>query len=829
MDYSGTLSPDVSERELFGSRLVRRAGREGIVLLKNENVLPLSEGEKIALYGGGAVYTIKGGTGSGDVNERKSISIWEGLKEAGVSISSETWLREYQAEYDKQRSLWRDQILSETQGLSASAFFQVYTKNPFFRPEGKPLQTEAVDPAVKTAIYVISRVAGENADRKAVEGDYYLSKAELESLFFLGTHYENVVLLLNTGGPIGLSFLKEVPNIKAILYTSQLGMEGGNAIADILLGKESPSGKLTATWAEDYGDYCVASSGRSFLEDSYDEDIFVGYRYTDALGIEPVFAFGEGLSYASFSMTAEGICPDGCNARMKVRVKNTSSLFSGKEVAEIYGMPPAGRLVKERKKLLAFGKTRCLLPGEEEVLDLSFSFSDLSSFDEEKEAYCLEPGKYVICLGSSSRNVMPICSLLVKEEISSAPLTALKGEERVISERVFPPREESTWEGLPAFEIHSEDVFSSKGSAACCQEGIEAAGLPAALTCQAEKILEELNQDELISLVVGEISRAQGASGTLGNAGSKVPGAAGETSAALEKSHHIPGLTMADGPAGLRLKKVYQVQKDGQIVSSGLLDALEGGLFAPPKKEDPSLTNYYQYCTAIPVGTALAQTWNTPLVEEVGRMIRGEMDEMHVSLWLAPGLNIQRDPLCGRNFEYFSEDPLLSGRMAAAMVKGVQYLPGAGATIKHFACNNREENRKGVNSRLSQRALREIYLRGFEIAVKEGKPMAVMTSYNLVNGVHAANHKALCTDILRGEWGFSGFVMTDWTTTDPNGGSIPWKCIQAGNDLIMPGKEADVLDIKTALKEGFLSLEEVKKCAGRVLVAMLEGKGELQS
>ncbi len=226
---------------------------------------------------------------------------------------------------------------------------------------------------------------------------------------------------------------------------------------------------------------------------------------------------------------------------------------------------------------------------------------------------------------------------------------------------------------------------------------------------------------------------------------------------------------------------------------------------------------YYQYCTAFPVGTALAQTWDTGLMQEFGRAIAEEMREFHVDLWLAPGMNIQRNPLCGRNFEYYSEDPYLSGMMAAAVTSGVQEDGDCGVTVKHFACNNQEDNRMGVDACVSQRALREIYLRGFEIAVKQGAPAAVMTSYNQINGVHAANLKGLCTTVLRREWGFEGVVMSDWNTTVPEDGSSPWKCAAAGNDIIMPGNPEDDADIRRAYREGELSGEEIRACAGRVI------------
>ena len=286
---------------------------------------------------------------------------------------------------------------------------------------------------------------------------------------------------------------------------------------------------------------------------------------------------------------------------------------------------------------------------------------------------------------------------------------------------------------------------------------------------------------------------------------------------ALEK-YGIRSLIMADGPAGLRLRQSYQVDREtDSVYSTGVLGSLENG-FLEPMKIHENADTYYQYCTAFPVGTALAQTWDPDLLGEFGRAIGQEMREFHVDLWLAPGMNIQRNPLCGRNFEYFSEDPLLTGVLASAVIKGVQSMAGCGVTIKHFACNNQEDNRMGVDACVSERTLREIYLRGFEIAVKEGAPAAIMSSYNLINGVHAANNRDLCTVIAREEWGFDGVIMSDWNTTVPEDGSIAWRCTAAGNDIIMTTDyEKSVKEIKDALENGTISEQLIDDANHRII------------
>ena len=303
----------------------------------------------------------------------------------------------------------------------------------------------------------------------------------------------------------------------------------------------------------------------------------------------------------------------------------------------------------------------------------------------------------------------------------------------------------------------------------------------------------------------------------LGSAGIRVPGSAGETSESLEEKYGIPSLIMADGPAGLRLRQSYEVDRGiDSVYGVGVLGSLENGFLEEIKRHENADT-YYQYCTAFPVGTALAQSWDTDLMREFGEAVALEMEEFHVDLWLAPGMNIQRNPLCGRNFEYYSEDPFLSGIMAVAVTDGVQSHRGCGVTIKHFACNNQEDNRMGVDVQVSERALREIYLRGFEIAVKKSRPAAMMSAYNLINGIHAANNRDLCTVAAREEWGFEGVIMSDWNTTVPEDGSVPWQCIAAGNDIIMPGNQKDDENIRRAYEQGKLTEEMIRCSAGRII------------
>ncbi len=821
--YSGTREEQPSERELLHGKLARKAAAEGIVLLKNEGILPLKKDMAVALLGCGAEKTVKGGIGSGDVNNRKNISIYQGLKEAGVKIVSEDWIRDYHNRYEQAREDWKEKVLEEAKKVENP--FDAYAENPFAMPLGRKVAEGDICGA-DVAIYVISRISGEGKDRRKVKGDYYLSEREEEDLRYLAEMNKPVILILNAGGPVELTdILEETDNIKGILNISQLGQEGGDALADILLGKEVPGGKLTTTWARRYEDY-PASEEYGYLngnleKEEYKEGIYVGYRYFDSFEKKVLFPFGFGLSYTSFEMKFCGMNTEEGKLRAEVQVTNTGNEYAGKEVVQIYVTLPQTGLEKEYKRLAGFAKTRLLKTGETQTLTVEIPQKQLASFCEETHTWMIEKGRYGILAGNSSdkleleavltvsddavlEHMDEICPL--QEELEQIHLT------KEMREKSVQRQEELTTTQVP--EFYFEPVMIPAKSENAKKN----------LTEEEKRlvsVMENRTVEELIPLLYGKISENIS---TLGAAGIRVPGSAGETSGVLEE-YGIPSLVMADGPAGVRLRQWYEVDKETEsIYEMGVLGSLENGILEPGVHHENADT-YYQYCTAFPVGTALAQTWDTDLMTEFGKAIAEEMEEFHVNLWLAPGMNIHRNPLCGRNFEYYSEDPYLSGMLAAAVTRGVQSKPGCGVTIKHFACNNQEDNRMGVDSCVSERALREIYLRGFEIAVKEGNPVSIMTSYNLINGTHAANNKDLCMTVARKEWGFDGAIMSDWNTTVPEDGSIPWKCAAAGNDIIMPGNPDDDKNICQAYKEGKLTEEEIRSCAGH-LVSMIHRLNE---
>ncbi len=816
--HSGTKNTAETARERRNRAVARKAAVEGFVLLKNEGLLPFAAGTSLALLGS-ANHMIKGGTGSGDVNQRDVVNIDEGLRSAGVTLTTENWLADFDRRYHDARLAWRDSILGTETGTDSTSVFNNYAQKTFRMPDGREIMDGDIEGA-QAAVYVISRVAGEAADRKAECGDYYLTEKETADLAWLDKKGLPTVLIVNAGGPVELTAVQELASVKAILFISQPGQVGGNAAADVLTGKVTPSGKLTDTWAVQYRDYPNAETFSYLSGDTsqefYREGIYVGYRYFDSFGVKPLYPFGYGLSYTDFLIKAGEMQVNAQEVIVPVTVTNTGDKYAGKEAVQVYITCPQTGIHKEYQRLGGFVKTPLLASGESWNGSVTIPAKQFASFDEEKSAWILEAGKYGLWVGNSS-----VCTELT---------AVLRVEKDIILEEV--PHICPMQEWLP--EMQRPDGILEREAAwhqAAAEVGMpEIPFAPApekrpapyadSVTQEAKRIAIRADIEELLPLFYGEMSKGQGA---LGAAGIKVPGSAAETSGALAKKYRIAPVVLADGPAGLRLNKNYDVDREtDEVIPEGFLASLEDGFFVTEKTaERENAEHWHQYCTAFPVGTLLAQSFDTDLVAEVGQAVAEEMEEFHVGWWLAPGMNIHRNPLCGRNFEYYSEDPLVSGMIAAAMTRGVQSMPGVGTTIKHFACNNQEDNRMLSDSIVSERALREIYLRGFEIAVKTSQPMCIMTSYNLINGIHAANCYDICTQAARNEWGFAGVIMTDWTTTMHPGGSIPWKCIAAGNDIIMPGDTVDEESIREAAASGELSETVIRESAERIINMIL--------
>lgn len=819
--FYASTSPDVEEREIINRNLSRRLAGECMVLLENDGALPIGPNGKIALYGSGARKTVRGGTGSGEVNTRDIVNVEQGFLEAGYEITSTNWLNRQDENVNLAYQAYRNKIDSEAAQKGVPPFTLEFD-NPFKEPAPVVVSDEDIKESdTDTAIYVISRNSGEGADCFCKEGDYLLFKEEQENIEKLAKAYAKCIVVLNIGGVMDVKAIRSIEGVNALLLMTQLGNLGGNALVDVISGEVNPSGKTADTWASDYMDYPSSarfSHNESVHDEYYEDGIFVGYRYFDSFDVMPEYCFGYGKSYTEFEIGQADIEVSGNKVMLKVPVSNVGHRYAGKEVVQVYVSAPAGRLAKPYQELVRYQKTKLLAPGEQEVIEISFGVEELASYSQEYAAWMLEEGEYIVRVGNSSADTVPVAALVLGKTISTVLCKnafALDTElEEIVPEEIGAKDEDNELLKItinPA-TIPVELVLYQDKRQEYVTDKIDKITMSDILSGNAtvEEMVAQLTVEEMAELCVGTM-RGFGES-AVGNASHCVPGAAGDTSSALWESRGVRNMILADGPAGLRLQPHFKTDKEGNLLPGG--DGM-GGTFTPfdSNLKEEETTDYYQYCTAIPIGWALAQSWNTQLMEEAGDMIGSEMEQFHVDLWLAPALNIHRNPLCGRNFEYFSEDPYVSGKAAAALTKGVQKHKGKGTTIKHFAANNQEDNRYFVNAHISERAIREIYLKGFEIAVKESQPLSIMTSYNLLNGVHTANAYDLIQMVAREEWGFAGTIMTDWFTSQdvpmitgkfehhyPISASTG--CIYAGNDLQMPGCQQNVDDIIEAVKTG---------------------------
>ena len=802
------LSSDMTELEYANQRIAYEAACEGMVLLKNDGALPFTT-KRVALYGPGAKRTIKGGTGSGEVNERHSVSVLEGMENRGFEILSRQWIADYDDFYEKAHAAYKLEKKKRVNLLKISAINDMLWDN--FRIPAGPAITSVLD--TDSCVYVLSRQAGEGGDRKAEAGDYLLTQEEKAAIAFCAASYEKFVLIINCGSSMDLGFLEEIPGINAILYICQPGTQGGNAVADILTGEVSPSGKLTDTWAKTYADVPFGQEF-SYLSENpreayYREGIYVGYRYYDSFGVTPAFPFGFGLSYTDFSISCLETKVDGREVILTAQVTNVGKKFAGKEVVQLYVSAPAGQLHKEYQSLAAFGKTDLLQPGQSQQLQLRFDLGELASFRESDNCFVLEPGKYLLRLGNSCRDTALCAAVELEREVVVSRHEAICPMKDDFEELSAPERENAEIGDIPTLRMDPlafiTETYEYKAPDVCRD-------------IRVRQWLKKLTTGEMVDIVVGV--------GQLQNKhGFNLPGAVGVTTSKFW-DRGLANVTLCDGPAGLRIQSRSTVDAKGQVKPLEMPLSIFEYIPEPVKKllmgDLNKEVGLYQYTTAFPVANCLGQTWNAPLLERIGQAIYREMKEFGCTYWLAPAMNIHRNPLCGRNFEYFSEDPRLTGTMAAALSRGVQQEPGFYVTIKHFACNNQEDDRTHMSSNLSQRALREIYLRGFRMAVQSGAK-SVMTSYNKVNGVYTPNSYDLLTKVLRNEWGFEGVVMTDWYSTNPGQGDNAL-CMAAGNDLIMPGMFLHKQQILLGLRSGKLTKKDLRRCCGNVLRQILDSQ-----
>ena len=794
------IYPPLSKREIAGAAVAKQAAKDGMVLLRNrDRTLPLAPG-RVCLFGNGAARTVRGGTGSGDPfngglsgggdvdidqSPRYHIQLLPAMQAAGFTVVTEDLLGRIAARYDDGLRHMQNRVMST-----------------FTLPEEaiSAAEADAYAAEADTAIYVITRNSGEGTDRK-LEDDYNLSQTETENLAVLRRRFRRLILLLNVGGPICVADLERA-DADAILLMGQSGQEGGEATVEVLTGETSPSGKLTATWARRYADYPSASTYLTDWDTSvYNEGIYVGYRYFPTLGIAPGYAFGYGLSYTEFDWSCGGASMKDNTLRVSVTVANTGKA-AGREVMQLYVSAPSTELDMPYQELRGFEKTELLQPGAQQTLHFTVPLARLASYSEKDSAWLLSAGCYIVRVGTSSDRTRAVAAIHIEQPRKTMLVDPVMPLRQPIEELAGIAGEDNRGEAetlpvlTPDREIVCEDrrtgdpdgkvtTFTADASYEAKLPHERVAIVPGQNASfedlrrggvSMEAFVSQLSEEALSTLVCGTgWGVADDSSPIIGANSESVPGAAGETTHTLAQPYAIPSLLLADGPGGVRVSQCYEATN----IDTG-------------KKQ-----TVYHYCIAWPVGTHLAQSFDRALVRAVGEAMNADLRAMRIDILLGPGVNIQRNPLCGRNFEYFSEDPLLSGEMAAAITLGIQKDRTAAACVKHFALNNQETNRHANNSVAGQRAMREIYLEPFRAAVMQGGAMSLMTSYNLINGVPTADDHDLCTRLARGEWGFEGLIMTDWN----GGSSTPSKSMHAGNDLIMPGGVERSAEILTHLKK----------------------------
>ena len=756
--------------------LLRDVAAQGAVLLKNR-VLPFANGTKVSVFGRVQLDWFATGYGSGgDVNTPYIVNLLEGLRKCDALQVNESLAQTY-----------------ERWCVENPADHGVWGHWPRSHPE-MPVSAELVRQARQhsdQAVIVIGRSSGEDRENVLEPGSFYLTEDEANMLQQVTAAFPDAVLLLNIGSVMDLSFLKEY-SLGAVMILWQGGMESGNAAADLLCGKATPCGRLTDTVANSYSDYPSATHFGKKDANEYYEDIYVGYRWFETFGKDKVlYPFGYGLSYTTFRTDVSSQDP----LIYQVTVTNIGD-FHGRDTVMLFVEKPCGVLGNPARELVAFGKTRLLAPGESQTLILECSAYQISSYDDSgatgnKSCYVIQPGSYRFYLGSNVREAehagtLQLEELMVVAQLSEAAAPAKsfpilvnrdgKMEEGSASARTADLKQRILTDLPQAQFITGDRGLKLKD----VQQG----------RVTLDDFVAQLSDDELEAISRGGyiMHHPLGAKGNAGIFG-------GVTESLRQKG--IPPITTTDGPSGIRL---------------------------------------YDSCSLLPIGTALASTFDTELIETLCANVGREMLARGSDVLLAPGMNLHRNPLCGRNFEYFSEDPLLTGRIAAAYVRGVQSV-GAAACPKHFACNNQETNRNKTDSILSERALRELYLKGFEICVKEAAPKTLMTSYNKINGVWGHYHYDLVKTILRDEWGFSGCVLTDWWMQYAPSPEFPRLKgnayrVRAQVDVLMPGSRSfldrrrtpDGTLLATYKKEGGITLGEMQLVAKHVLMCVIDLK-----
>ena len=754
--------------------LSKNAAKEGMVLLKNNaGILPFAKGTKLALFGIGTFDYVKGGGGSGDVTVSYTVNLYEGFKKLHNHVEVCEELADFYRNY--------------IQGISDTHYWPGQKPEPEL-PEALCSQVRAY---TDTAVISISRFSGEGWDRDLKghpmyeEGDFYLSYAERAMVQQVKKYFPKIVVVMNVGGMVDTEWFCHDDKIQGVLMAWQGGMEGGMAAAELLCGIGNPSGKLSDTFAKRLEDY---PSTENFHESDdyvdYTEDIYVGYRYFETIpgAAEKVnYPFGFGLSYTKFEQSVQSIEQKNGQFTARVSVRNVGDR-AGKEVIQVYVSAPQGKLGKAKRSLVAFQKTLLLAPGCSQELSLSWDFAAMASYDDlgkvAKAAYILEAGVYTFHIGNSVRHTI-CCEYAYRQETDmiveqlSTKIRSHGLKKRLLADGSYEELSLSevpveTQDFMPPLTLEElENVYPRIRGVSSLPRGRDKRDIHwfdevADGKITLEEFVAQLPDEAICDLLGGQPNLGVANTQGFGNL--------------LEFG--VPNAMTADGPAGVRIHR-------------------ECGVCT----------------TAFPCSTQVCCTWDPEIAYAVGEAGAKELKENNLAIWLTPAVNIHRSPLCGRNFEYYSEDPVLAGFMAGGMVRGIQSQQVA-ACVKHFALNNKETNRKDSDSRVSERAAREIYLKAFEIIVKTAEPWYIMSAYNLINGDRASECRELLEDILRGEWGFDGMVSTDWHTHSEH-----YKEVKAGCDVRMPGGFPERLLL--ALKNGAIAREDLELSAKRVLKLIL--------
>ena len=771
----------------------RGAAADGMVLLKNENgALPLDKNKEIALFGTCAYRCFRLGWGSGDMMAQSISQINEGLKDAGYKLNSD--VEAFCLDYIKD---WEDQRLMNRS-------WDVWT----WRQEEIKIDSAMIEAAAKKsdiAVITLGRNSGEGFDLKDEEGYFRLHADEINLVKAVSSAFGQTILLLNTCGPLDMREIDGC-NIDAIVDVSLGGEMFGFAVADVLSGKVTPNGKLTTTWAYKYEDY-PSKEGITTKEVPYKEGIYVGYRYFDTFGVAPRYPFGYGLSYTEFASEIVDVELDGQLVDITVKVTNVGK-YNGREIIQCYLSAPEVKLEKPYQELCTYAKTDVLAPNESCELLMSFDLTEMASYDEERASFILEAGKYYVRVGNSSRNTKIACAISISKEVVCDVVKNRCGKVNDFEELSNKGATPYTYEGEEAEKADAKVFEFDCDSVETVVHNIIENDPPKLLekkndkfvnlkdvvegNATVEDVVAEFSNEELADILNGVIYEGANANANVGSMAIKVRGAAGEMWSS--EKYAIPVNACADGPAGVRL-----------------------AIFTTPIETDTDLS---REVVAYPSGTCMANSWDLESARRFGECVRDDLVVSDIEGWLAPGINIHRNPLNGRNFEYLAEDPIIAGKIGAYITIGVQYddnaeLTGKYTTVKHFACNNIEYERGVSDSQMSERALREIYLKGFKIAVEEGKPHAIMTAYNKINGTFSSTNYDLLMGILRGEWDYEGIVMTDW-----NPCANPQEHVHACNDLIMPGRFRK--QIIEGLENGNVKKEEAQLCATRLLKLILK-------